>query len=564
MTKKELYDEVSHLYYNENNIYKCAYVSDLYLEYFGHLDEYETKKILFFNGFSYFEINREKAVYQLEKLYKDEHCPKEDFQFIEQNLNILYKKNNELIPKIIHLIYFKEHEFTQTHYRCILSLLSNMSNYKIKIYNDDEPENNTYWENLKSTNIIEIIKYKRPIEYDDFELKNIEQSVDITCMTILYEEGGIYLDFDILVVKNFEYLFRNNKDLYISSENEHKIYSNIIGVKPKHAFINLCLEMFKINLRQDNDTCNIYSIYTKLLDQNRHYKIKYKIEILDRVYFYPFHLNEHDIFKNNKVFKLHHKTYGIKMWYKVLHSSIDLFNSFPNIEYQLNLKNEYYTYFNEINFEFNNKRVCFIHCCNNQINTGLKKLNYLLEYIHHYIINDLDKIIIVNIGCELKQEHIKYFEKCEIIQYSNKINLFEIPTINFIRIFSEFNSNIQILYLHTKGIGYKENSYIYNCVFDWLNLMLYFLIRQKGYIQLNNNDCCGINYHEKPYSHFSGNFWWSNSNYIKNLPIIYSNKKHSVEWWILSNNGVKYKELYKSGINHYQQPYHQENYIKEE
>ena len=31
-------------------------------------------------------------------------------------------------------------------------------------------------------------------------------------------------------------------------------------------------------------------------------------------------------------------------------------------------------------------------------------------------------------------------------------------------------------------------------------------------------DVCGVNWHDWPYPHFSGNFWWANSEYVAGLP----------------------------------------------
>ena len=39
-------------------------------------------------------------------------------------------------------------------------------------------------------------------------------------------------------------------------------------------------------------------------------------------------------------------------------------------------------------------------------------------------------------------------------------------------------------------------------------------------------DVAGVNYFTKPAKHFSGNFWWANSEYIKTLP-----DPSTKEWW---------------------------------
>jgi hypothetical protein len=70
---------------------------------------------------------------------------------------------------------------------------------------------------------------------------------------------------------------------------------------------------------------------------------------------------------------------------------------------------------------------------------------------------------------------------------------------------------------------------------------------------------------EKPYKHYSGNFWWGSSNHIKRLNKLSVNcNRHDAEWWILSDKLCKYYEIHNSGINHYNSCYPLEKYIFQE
>jgi hypothetical protein len=61
----------------------------------------------------------------------------------------------------------------------------------------------------------------------------------------------------------------------------------------------------------------------------------------------------------------------------------------------------------------------------------------------------------------------------------------------------------------------------------------------------------GCNYMEEPFPHYSGNFWWASTNYIRRLPIVSLNNKHNPEWWILSGNPQK-KVIACSHLNYYE------------
>lgn len=74
-----------------------------------------------------------------------------------------------------------------------------------------------------------------------------------------------------------------------------------------------------------------------------------------------------------------------------------------------------------------------------------------------------------------------------------------------------------VLYFHTKGISHQGQ--IYHNVIDWAKMMEYFLIEQYSCLDLlPQYDAIGCNLSTYPLRHFSGNFWWSKSSYIRTLP----------------------------------------------
>ena len=209
------------------------------------------------------------------------------------------------------------------------------------------------------------------------------------------------------------------------------------------------------------------------------------------------------------------------------------------------------------------KNVIFIHSC---FIDNLHILNYLLKYITKYI-QFFDKIFIINIGKTLTSNLLndnfinKINNKLIIFNYSDDITLFEIPTINILSIYSKFNPNANILYLHTKGISYNINNN-FNFILDWINLMLYFLVDniQHCIHILNDNTfkTIGCNFNLNPYKHYSGNFWWSKANYIINLKHFNLKDKHDAEWWLLSDNNFNLNDhfvCFNSNIDHYNNLY---------
>jgi len=131
--------------------------------------------------------------------------------------------------------------------------------------------------------------------------------------------------------------------------------------------------------------------------------------------------------------------------------------------------------------------------------------------------------------------------------------------------------NIPICYLNTKG---TFSGFDNPCVSDWRHYMTYFILEKMidciGYIH-DLYDAVGVDWKTIPNKHFSGNFWWASSKYIKSLPkidpdnVIIENlptKRHFSEFWIGYNN-PNVKCLHNSNIDVYSRHLHRylpENY----
>jgi hypothetical protein len=127
--------------------------------------------------------------------------------------------------------------------------------------------------------------------------------------------------------------------------------------------------------------------------------------------------------------------------------------------------------------------------------------------------------------------------------------------------FAEQNPDSYILYLHTKGNSYDSERQSIN---DWTDMMLYFLVENhktcinKMYEQY---DTVGCNYSEVHHNHYSGNFWWAKSSYIKTLNLLSEDEpsKMAPEFWLLQNKPNIYT-IYSSGVDHYWNLYPRSRY----
>jgi hypothetical protein len=225
------------------------------------------------------------------------------------------------------------------------------------------------------------------------------------------------------------------------------------------------------------------------------------------------------------------------------------------------LQNEYYNNFftnlidpiNYINYNkfkniYNqtNKNIpiyIFFHFCPKSTN-NIDHINIINEQINNLVISGLyDYSTKILYGCNCKDCDIfldnylqKYskFKKLNNAICPNKKS-YENITINSMLEFSKKNKKeFYGLYLHTKGTSSGNNKAVSN----WRNFMMFYLVNNyKLCIDILNRGfyTCGVNYLNYP-KHYSGNFFWFNSNYLRTLNyIIKVEDRINAEYWLFSN-----------------------------
>lgn len=93
----------------------------------------------------------------------------------------------------------------------------------------------------------------------------------------------------------------------------------------------------------------------------------------------------------------------------------------------------------------------------------------------------------------------------------------EWPTLNQLKLDCDADpANHYVGYAHLKGLTKPNNKPVQ----DWKDYLVYWGIEQweTSIAQLKAGyDTSSVNWSETPWSHYSGNFWWATSNYIRRL-----------------------------------------------
>ena len=123
-----------------------------------------------------------------------------------------------MIPKIIHYCWFGSNPLSETAQECIASWRKYCPEYEIKEWNESNFD----------LNCCDFVK-------EAYEAKKWAFVSDVARLKIVYEEGGIYLDTDVQVVKSFDDLLSNQ--CFLGEETTGFINTGLGFGAEKHSLI---------------------------------------------------------------------------------------------------------------------------------------------------------------------------------------------------------------------------------------------------------------------------------------------------------------------------------------
>lgn len=195
------------------------------------------------------------------------------------------------------------------------------------------------------------------------------------------------------------------------------------------------------------------------------------------------------------------------------------------------------------------KNVIYFHiCC---INNWKEIVMDIFSQIYASGLYDaVDEIRCVMLGpitnLEIMERRIPFLKdpKVRVIHISKSLKMREVFTINCIWNDAQ-NEDFNVLYLHSKGVTHNGTN---SNVKDWVQLLLHFNVHRYDECleQLKTCDTVGINLRRTPEIHYSGNFWWSKSSYIKTLNRCIDNSYNAPEFWITDSDKGRFVSLWNS------------------
>jgi hypothetical protein len=198
-----------------------------------------------------------------------------------------------------------------------------------------------------------------------------------------------------------------------------------------------------------------------------------------------------------------------------------------------------------------------------------KQRKFIVGFMHVCMINDwmdildeqvtimkesglYDEMRVCNIGAigqfmqlEKLNEYIKKNDKLQFVVHSEDLKRYEYLTLRYIKEVCDKGSDFYGFYVHSKGVSYPAPPYNEGGKY-WRDYMNHYVIRDwkedVRHLDLGY-DTCGVKYINKKWPpHYSGNFFWFKSLYVKDhlLDVNRMNLKDrfNAEMWICSGNAI--------------------------
>ena len=200
----------------------------------------------------------------------------------------------------------------------------------------------------------------------------------------------------------------------------------------------------------------------------------------------------------------------------------------------------------------------------------------IVGFIHVYMINNYyaifteqvdliyksglyDRCQFIFVGClgskkdKLRLEHsVKEYSKYKFSAIGNR-DMFEFYTLRYLKETVNNNPDFYGFYIHSKGVSWPNNVGGKH----WRDYMNYYtLVRWKDNVTNleRGNDTCGVKLLGKQWPlHYSGNFFWFNSAYVKKLQEIDSlnmKNRNNAEFWICSGRRVRAATLCQKFVDY--------------
>ena len=173
-----------------------------------------------------------------------------------------------VVPNLVHFIWFgKDRTMSFLNYISITSARKIQKPEKIMLHCDHLPLGE-WWERLRKEANITVVHREPPTSIHNQTLLHMYHKGDVAKLEILQEYGGIYLDYDVIVLHSMDPL--RKYDMTLGKERPPKLIAGIMVARKDALFLKIFYESYRNNYRAldwDYNCARVtYQLYRKRPD----------------------------------------------------------------------------------------------------------------------------------------------------------------------------------------------------------------------------------------------------------------------------------------------------------
>jgi hypothetical protein len=163
-----------------------------------------------------------------------------------------------MIPNTFYY-YWTGQGFQYVHYVAVLSLVQSTPGAEVRVHFEESPEDNPHWSRLEGLDQVQLVPVDidrlieraghEPASFRAFlRVAQIVHRSDFVRYLLLADRGGVYLDFDTLVVRDLTPL--RNRSFLVGYQNRDALGNDVngavLGAEPGAELIQRCLERVRV------------------------------------------------------------------------------------------------------------------------------------------------------------------------------------------------------------------------------------------------------------------------------------------------------------------------------
>ncbi|KAK6963378.1 glycosyltransferase family 32 protein [Biomphalaria glabrata] len=183
------------------------------------------------------------------------------------------------VPKIVYFLTFGDYEFHLRHYVAIVAAQRHVDPLALYIIGDQEPLG-IYWSLvLRDVPGVRFVYREPPRQMSGHQIRFVQHKSDLVRLQTLYFNGGIYLDTDMVILRNIDQLLDNELTAGVIDAN-FRIGNGFILSQRGNSFIKEWYQLYKTEYEQNSWGYNSMKV-PFMLYQNDTSRL---VEIGDKIY----------------------------------------------------------------------------------------------------------------------------------------------------------------------------------------------------------------------------------------------------------------------------------------